>query len=79
MLAYTLNALERGEVDKNNLRSVSGKEYYTRHIHNSQQVRLRKFIKNASGNSRFTQNFIPLSEVEKPSMKNNVQKYMKRL
>ena len=67
-----LNALERGEHDKERLRTVNGIDYYERHIHKTQWARLKKYKKDASGKSAITRGFVPLSDVEKPSMKNNV-------
>ena len=49
VLGQTLNKFELGETDKGKLKQISGIEYYKNHIHQNQQRRLKKFIKDAAG------------------------------
>jgi len=79
VLGQTLNKIELGEQDKRKLRQISGVEYFKAHIHHSQQRRLKKYVKDAAGRAPHCKRFIPLSDVEKPSMQGRVQMYMARL
>ena len=79
MLGQTLNKIELGELDKRKLRQISGVEYFKRHIHHSQERRLKKYVKDAAGRAPHCKRFIPLSDVEKPSMKGRVAMYMAKL
>ena len=79
MLGQTLNKFELGEIQRSKLTQISGVEYYKQHIHFNQQHRLKKFIKNAAGQSSMQKRFIPLTDVAKPSMKGRVKMYMQKL
>ena len=79
VLGQTLNKFELGESDKTKLKSISGIEYYKQHIHESQAIRLKKFVKDAAGHNNKCKNFIPLTDVAKPSMKGRVKMYMQKL
>ena len=50
------------------MRQISGIEYYRQHIAPNQTRRLRKYMKDAAGHAPNSKNFIPLSDVAKPSM-----------
>ena len=79
VLGQTLNKFELGESDKTKLKSISGIEYYRQHIHDDQALRLKKFVKDAAGHNHKVKNFIPLTDVAKPSMKGRVKMYMQKL
>ena len=68
LMAQTLNKFELGECDKKKLSSESGVDYYRKHIHRSQGNRLQKYIRDPSGKMAKMKGFIPLSEIEKPSL-----------
>ena len=74
-----MNKFENGEQDKNKLKSISGVEYYKQHIHVSQAMRLKRFVKDASGKTPNSKRFVPLTDVEKPSMQGRVKMYMQKL
>ena len=76
ILGQTLNKFELGEYDKSTLKKINGVEYYKQHIHPNQQIRLKKFMKDPSGQAPTTKRFIPLTDVEKPSMQGRVKMYM---
>lgn len=67
-----MNKFELGEHDKGKLTKISGLEYYKQHIHANQQIRLKKYVRDPSGHAPNTKRFIPLTDVEKPSMQGRV-------
>ena len=79
VLGQTLNKFELGLTDKTKLKSISGIEYYNQHIHENQRKRLKKYVKDAAGHNVKVKDFIPLTDVAKPSMKGRVKMYMQKL
>ena len=74
-----MNNFEIGLTDKKKLASETGNSYFKKHIQSSENNRLQKYRKDASGKSGTMSKYIPLSEIEKPSLSGRVKLYMQKL